>query len=104
MDWQPNCNGSVHEGAMNARPYGDAGDALDFALDHIRNSHAQIAFLDDWRSAGDGFDFETRWPGFMQWLGVQREGAALAAATGTAKTPQAAECEASQSGPKGNAQ
>jgi hypothetical protein len=29
---------------------------------------------------------------------------ALAAATGTAKTPQAVECEASQSGPKGNAQ
>jgi hypothetical protein len=28
---------------------------------------------------------------------------ALAAATGTAKTPTAAECEASQSGPKGNA-
>jgi hypothetical protein len=29
---------------------------------------------------------------------------ALAAATGTAKTPQAVECEASQSGPKGSAQ
>lgn len=29
---------------------------------------------------------------------------ALAAATGTAKTPKAVECEASQSGPKGNAQ
>ena len=29
---------------------------------------------------------------------------ALAAATGTAKTAQQAECEASQSGPKGNAQ
>ena len=29
---------------------------------------------------------------------------ALAEATGTAKTPQAVECEASQSGPKGNAQ
>ena len=29
---------------------------------------------------------------------------ALAAATGTAKTPKAVECEASPSGPKGNAQ
>jgi hypothetical protein len=29
---------------------------------------------------------------------------ALAAATGTARTPQAVECEASQSGPQGNAQ
>jgi hypothetical protein len=35
---------------------------------------------------------------------VQDARRALAAATGTAKTPQAVECEASQSGPKGSAQ
>ncbi len=63
---------SEYEAAWRrARVNGDAGDALDYGLDHIKNPKAQLGFLDDWR---DGRELETRWPGFVRWLRVQREG------------------------------
>lgn len=58
-------------------PNGDAGDALDWALGHLAAPQKQLGFLDDWR---DGRDLDTRWPGYMRWLGVQREGARKARA------------------------
>lgn len=57
-------------------PNGDAGDAVDWACDHISVANAQ-RFLDDWR---DGRDMDTRWPGYMKWMRYQRECARAALA------------------------
>jgi hypothetical protein len=58
---------------QSASPYGDAGDALDFALDHIEDPFERSDFLECWRS-GDVAD----WPEYFDWLHVQRVGAAEA--------------------------
>jgi hypothetical protein len=52
------------------RPFGDAGDAIDFALDHTSDSFQMFCFLEDWRSDRAG-----EWPGYMKWLQTQRDGA-----------------------------
>jgi len=59
------------------RPFGDAGDAVDFACDHCEPEEA-LAFLEDWRSAPHG-DLAGAWPGYMRWLKVQQDGARAAA-------------------------
>jgi hypothetical protein len=56
-----------------ASPYGDAGDALDFALDHINDAYERTDFLEGWRE-GD----VSEWPEFFSWLHIQRTGAAEA--------------------------
>jgi hypothetical protein len=48
--------------------------------------------------------FSVQTPTATTWFSWREADIALAAATGTAKTAKQAECEASQSGPKGNAQ
>lgn len=58
------------DGEREAKPGGDAGDAIDFALGHINEADAAIRFLDDWRG-----DFSHRWPDYHRWLAVQRKGA-----------------------------
>jgi hypothetical protein len=65
------------------RPFGDAGDAIDFACGHCAPDEA-IAFLEDWRSAPHG-SLADAWPGYMRWLKVQQEGAKAA----TLSPPQA---------------
>ena len=59
-------------------------------------------------SRQEQYDIVNDWmAGFGCWsedIYIDRLLDALATATGTAKTPKAVECEASQSGPKGNAQ
>lgn len=52
-------------------PEGDAGDALDWALDHSSGRIEAADFLEDWR---EGMAAQ-RWPDYMRWLNVQREGA-----------------------------
>jgi hypothetical protein len=52
----------------------------------------------------DAMGYPGECPHFKLGQQMARRANALAAATGTAKTPKAVECEASQSGPKGNAQ
>lgn len=59
-------------------PNGDAGDALDYALDHIDDPYKRTDFLDTWRSAaGDDNDLG-EWPEYFRWLNTQRKGAATA--------------------------
>jgi len=52
---------------------GDAGDALDWALDHLDDSFERTDFLESWR-LGDVVE----WPGYSRWLERQRKGAAEA--------------------------
>jgi hypothetical protein len=61
------------------RPFGDAGDAIDYALDHLSPMANTCWFLDDWRLAGADSNFAARWPGYMRWLKVQQEGAKASA-------------------------
>ena len=51
---------------MDKTEIGDAGDALDFALDHIDDSYARTDFLEGWR-LGD----VSEWPEYTRWLAVQ---------------------------------
>jgi hypothetical protein len=64
------------------RPFGDAGDAVDFACDHCGPEEA-LAFLEDWRGDRAG-----EWPGYMKWLAVQHAGAAQAIEARRAETLQ----------------
>jgi hypothetical protein len=59
------------------RPFGDAGDAIDFACGHCAPDEV-VAFLEDWRSAPHG-NLAEAWPGYMEWLKAQHEGAKAAA-------------------------
>jgi hypothetical protein len=61
------------------RPFGDAGDAIDYALDHLSPMANTRWFLDDWRLAGADSNFADRWPDYMRWLKVQQEGAKASA-------------------------
>jgi hypothetical protein len=45
---------------------GDAGDALDWALDHLNDSYERTDFLECWRE-GD----VSHWPEYAHWLSVQ---------------------------------
>jgi hypothetical protein len=54
--------------------FGSAGDAIDFACDHIQWPAEAMEFLEDWRG-----DKASEWPGYVRWLAVQREGAMQAA-------------------------
>lgn len=57
------------------RPNGDAGDALDWALDHIEGPECdRIVFLEAWREGR-----LDEWPDYHRWLKVQHEGAKAAA-------------------------
>jgi hypothetical protein len=58
----------IEEAAKSA--IGDAGDALDFALDHIDDTWSRTDFLESWRE-GD----LAEWPEYTRWLEVQRQGA-----------------------------
>jgi hypothetical protein len=62
-------------GMREARPFGGAGDAIDFACDHTKEP---VFFLEDWRKDG-----AREWPEYLQWLKVQRDGAAEARSTDT---------------------
>jgi hypothetical protein len=61
------------------RPFGDAGDAVDFALDHLSPMPKMRWFLEDWRSAGADSNFAAEWPDYMRWLKAQQEGAKASA-------------------------
>jgi len=67
----------------NERQFGDAGDALDYALGHIALRNEKLLFLDEWRLAGAGTDFEDDWPGYMKWLETQHRCAREAKASRT---------------------
>lgn len=56
---------------------GQAGDALDYALDQIADSNLRQIFLEDWRGCPD-YPFEHNWVSYLLWLQVQRDGAAEA--------------------------
>jgi hypothetical protein len=55
------------ETARSVPEFGDAGDALDYALGHIPDRDYALSFLDDWRA-----DRAVDWPGYVKWLGTQR--------------------------------
>lgn len=57
-------------GLVEARPQGDAGDAIDWACGHARAGEA-LAFLDDWR-----MDRADEWPEYMKWVAFQHKCAA----------------------------
>lgn len=54
-------------------PNGDAGDAIDFALDHTDSSFEMYDFLECWREGR-----LCQWPAYHRWLQVQRDGARAA--------------------------
>lgn len=55
-------------------PLGNAGDAIDFAIDHIEDPFERTDFLDAWREGA-----VSEWPEYARWLQVQRDGAMQAA-------------------------
>jgi hypothetical protein len=57
-----------------AWPLGKAGDAVDFACDHISDRLKAIGFLEGWREGDVG-----EWPEYSKWLAVQHKGAKSAA-------------------------
>lgn len=54
-------------------PQGDAGDAIDFACDHVKDK--PMLFLEDWRVGR-----ADQWPEYMKWLATQHAGAKAAKA------------------------
>jgi hypothetical protein len=59
--------------SASVSPYGDAADAIDYALGHIDDAFERSDFLECWRD-GDVSD----WPAYFRWLHTQRAGAAEA--------------------------
>lgn len=60
---------------MARSPNGDAGDAIDWALDHLPIGDEISDFLSAWREGELG-----EWPDYLAWVKVQHDGAAEARA------------------------